>query len=252
MKTKSRRTLLYWFPILLPVFTGILVVSTNGLVEGISHVSRQGTGKAPVVEFKNADNVSENGYKRLHIRILNESPTATKEMHSNIEMSVEGKSPGETNGKSWDSRDHEGRTMISPSNNGTNLKGDKGKEIIIYQPENRTDEISTLSSVRAKIWQEINEAIVIGIFAVYCHFVSILIPALGGYEDSRRTQTAYLWGLIGLVFHLPFVFAIPSFHNMFRFAEHVDYLWWSTVVALGSFVFLVVIHEVVWSKLGRE
>lgn len=98
------------------------------------------------------------------------------------------------------------------------------------------------SVVLVVVLREVNDALVIGVLAAYCHILIVLMPLV----ESRRLRTGVLyWLLFGLLVHLPFIFAVPAGHKM-------EYLEISSGLSIMAFAMAVFVRDTVWRKYERE
>ena len=98
------------------------------------------------------------------------------------------------------------------------------------------------SVVLAVVLREVNDALVIGILAAYCHILIVLMPLV----ESRRLRTGVLyWLLFGLLVHFPFIFAVPAGHKM----ENLEI---SSGLSIMAFAMAVFVRDTVWRKYERE
>ena len=258
MTIRPRKSLLYWFPIVLPLLTGVVVVGSNGIVEWVSFVTeRVMLDKSNGLESKNVTVDTATAKEGIGLKStvprerLGASPegVTASQQGTRIENGVDFKNGvGSEKGKDgWErnvTKDEKEEVIARTSGD----VEDKDETIA----EERKEELEEMSPVMTLIWREINEAVIVGIFAVYCHFLSFVIPSLAGQSGAANTHVAYILGLVGLFFHLSIILAVPSFHKMHTVSEGVEYLTWATVLVVASFVLIFIMHELVWRRIGRS
>ena len=230
-------------------------MTANGLVEGVAHVTKQW-----MIEESDRLSKAENDFELYESNVSGTLPPGHNVSKVTLEL-------GDVAIQLEDSRDlprdnvitgvsegliKEGRRLHSVSVDIPALVEKEMRNHGIAQTGDRKAEEAKVSPVVDVIWREVNEAIVIGIFAVYCHFLAFLIPTLAKVSKARDVHGAYLWGVVGLIAHVPFVLAIPGIHWMSDLSGSIELLGWATGLSLVSFAVIFFAQEMVWRKLRAK
>ena len=238
MTRQPKRNLLYWFPILLPILTGITMVSANGIVELIaSQLEGEMQKEAVPVQYKEyfsqVGTISGHRKASLHLSADRDNGAWSPPSPSDASQShVAGRQRVEKTAETRSGAD----------------QGHGGDKITPTTIEN----IEKISPVLAIIWLEINEAIIIDIFAAYFHFLILFSPDASVRISGPDAQNAFLWGIVGLALHIPFIISIPGLHRLYRMSDWMHYLTWASGLTICSFLIIFSMREFVWRKWERR
>lgn len=243
MKTRTKRDLEYWFPILLPILIGFTMVTANGVAELLSYisVSSQILDKSEPVAKYGYDNVGGN---------VNVPRT------SNLRIDYHGRANyvRAPIGRDANNITQNGKTyhIISVTQKQQNIPGKVTVTTTVAHSNNQyknRNHPAGISDVLSVVWRGANEAVIIGIFAAYVHFLVFLRPLIA---DRAVVGGAYLVTIFGLIIHVCFIIAIPAFHKMESYMEGKILLSIATGLVVLSFLIIFGVREIVWRKYERS